>query len=175
MASTGRWPRSMLPDKRSDTLSTTGFLKVRVISIRNCTNINRNAPPPPSLPAPHVLPGRAFITRSCGGRGVFGVPAPLENKGDSGTRPRWQLRLNTIPMDCSGGSVGGSHLFYWGLVPACLWGFERGAVHGRQAILSTLPILVVQMRPAKKHTIGNHRSPCSGSVVGEAWFARKLG
>ncbi|CAN0339562.1 unnamed protein product, partial [Ectocarpus sp. 6 AP-2014] len=48
-----------------------------------------------------VLPCRACITRSCGGRGVFGVPAPLENKGDTGTRPRWQLRLNASRVYCS--------------------------------------------------------------------------
>ncbi|CAN0564068.1 unnamed protein product, partial [Ectocarpus sp. 12 AP-2014] len=29
-----------------------------------------------------MLPGRAFFTHSCGGREVFGVPAPLENKGE---------------------------------------------------------------------------------------------
>ncbi|CAM9496678.1 unnamed protein product, partial [Scytosiphon promiscuus] len=39
--------------------------------------------------------GRAFFTQSCGGRGVFGVPTPLENKRESGTRPWWHLRLNT--------------------------------------------------------------------------------
>ncbi|CAN0308199.1 unnamed protein product [Ectocarpus sp. 6 AP-2014] len=54
-----------------------------------------------------ILPGRAFFARSCGGRGVFGVPAPLENKGEGCTRPSWQLHLNAISIYSSRGSTGG--------------------------------------------------------------------
>ncbi|CAN0229500.1 unnamed protein product [Ectocarpus sp. 12 AP-2014] len=57
-----------------------------------------------------MLPGRAFFTHSCGGREVFGVPAPLENKGE------WHETLVSTaperqPHILQRGSTGGWLLF----------------------------------------------------------------
>lgn len=55
---------------------------------------------------------------------MFGVPASLENKGESCTRPWWHLRLNASRIYCGGGRTGGCPVFFMGL-RACLWGVDR--------------------------------------------------
>ncbi|CAM9288767.1 unnamed protein product, partial [Ectocarpus sp. 8 AP-2014] len=61
--------------------------------------------------------------------GLFGVPAPLENKGESATRPWWQLRQ---PHKLQRGKHGRPAIFLWGLRPACVWGLNAFGVHGRE-------------------------------------------